>query len=898
MIGQTISHYKITDKLGEGGMGVVYKAEDTKLERTVALKFLAAHLVEDEEGRGRFLREAKAAAALDHPNICTVYEIDEAGGQTFLAMASIDGQSLKEKIGGRPLKLDEALDLALQTARGLQAAHKKGVVHRDIKPANLMLTEEGQVKIMDFGLAQLADRTKLTKTGTSLGTPASLSPEQSLGQKVDRRSDIWSLGVVLYEMVTGQLPFKGDVEAALAYSIVNEDPEPLTGLRSGLPIELDRIAGKTLAKDPGDRYQHVDELLVDLRSLRREMESGGGRGISATAGPPSRRPVSATQAVAALSIAVVAAGLTWWLARSGDRVRPAQPLALTRLTSDPGLSFHPAISADGEFVAYASDRAGGNNLDIWVQQIGGSEPIRLTSDPADEIMPTFSPDGRTIAFRSYRTPGGVYSVSTLGGTERLIAPGGTFPSFSPDGTQLAYAVFGNGFRFRLFIIPATGGEPRQLAPDFIQARRPVWSPDGQYIYFKGRSAGSGPEAADLFRVSVEGGSPTPTEYWELAEAAGIDFNLGLYDSPFTFLDSATLLLSGRIGNNQNLWEVRIDPASGRAISQTRKTFGTAIEQDPSASSSGRIVFSSLALNTDVWSLPFDSLRAEALGEPERVTSDLGVDHSPSVSWNGEKVVFTSDRSGNRDIWVKDLTTGRLAALTATPQDEARGIMSPDGTQVAFSRRGADGIYLTSTAGGLPRKLCDDCGPRALVNHWLRDGTKLLYYSRAPGGGPGPRYYTLDVRSGEHTEILRKRWRAGAVNIPEISPDGRWVAFSMSAGEGSPIFITALGDDEQAESSPWIQITDGSQFDFKPFWSPNGNWVYFATGGQGSLQGLRGQRLNPETKHPIGEPKTIHALFGGRYAGTRLLGGYGMSLARDQVVFSRRETTGNIWLAEP
>ena len=209
MVCQTISYYQITEKLGEGGMGVVYKATDTTLGRAVALKFLASHLVEDEEGRQRFIHEAKAAAALDHPNICTVYEVNQEGGQTFIAMAYVEGQSVKQKIEKRPLKLDEALDITIQTARGLKAAHQKGVVHRDIKPSNLMLTQEGQVKIMDFGLAHIAAQTKLTKTGTTLGTAAYMSPEQVQGEEVDQRSDIWSLGVVLYEILTGQSPFQG-----------------------------------------------------------------------------------------------------------------------------------------------------------------------------------------------------------------------------------------------------------------------------------------------------------------------------------------------------------------------------------------------------------------------------------------------------------------------------------------------------------------------------------------------------------------------------------------------------------------------------------------------------------------------------------------------------------------
>src|SRR5688572_6832689 len=267
MIGQTISHYRIQSKLGEGGMGVVYKGEDTKLDRTVALKFLAPHLVSDELLRKRFVREAKAAAALDHPNICTVFEIDEAEGTIFLAMAFVEGRSVKEMIAERPLKLEEALDIATQTAAGIRSAHEKGIVHRDIKPANVMFNRQGQVKIMDFGLAQLTaatlvTQTDLTEAASALGTPAYMSPEQAQGQPADRRADIWALGVMLYEMVTGRLPFVGQNGHAILYAIVNREPEPVTALRSDLPLELDWLIGKCLAKNPAERYQHVDDLIV------------------------------------------------------------------------------------------------------------------------------------------------------------------------------------------------------------------------------------------------------------------------------------------------------------------------------------------------------------------------------------------------------------------------------------------------------------------------------------------------------------------------------------------------------------------------------------------------------------------------------------------------------------
>ncbi len=276
MIGQTISHYKILEKLGEGGMGVVYKAEDTKLGRFVALKFLPPHLGQSEEEKKRFIHEAKAASALDHNNICTIYEVSESeDGRLFIAMACYEGESLKEKIERGPLQIEEAIDVTIQIAEGLTKAHSQDIVHRDMKPANVIVTNDGVAKIVDFGLAKLAGRTMLTKEGTTLGTVAYMSPEQTQGTGVDHRADIWALGVVLYEMITGRSPFKGDYEQAVMYSIMNEEPEPMTGLRTGIPLDLERIIAKALSKVPDERYQHASELLVDLKKIRKSFELEG-----------------------------------------------------------------------------------------------------------------------------------------------------------------------------------------------------------------------------------------------------------------------------------------------------------------------------------------------------------------------------------------------------------------------------------------------------------------------------------------------------------------------------------------------------------------------------------------------------------------------------------------------
>ena len=304
MTGQTISHYRVLELLGEGGMGVVYKAEDMRLGRIVALKILSKHSREDQD---RFLREAKASAALDHPNICAVHEIGEHEGCPYIVMSFVDGLALKQKIAQRPLKLGEALDIAIQAGEGLQAAHQRGLVHRDIKPGNLMVTPQGQVKLLDFGLAKFTDETRITATGCVVGTPSYMSPEQARGGDVDRRTDIWSLGVVLYEMLAGRAPFGGDSAPTILRAILDDQPEPVTALRSGLPLELDRILGKALAKDQRERYQHIEDLLVDLRALQRK----GSRPIA------SVETEAPTAAAATTPAPIPDAKRRWYVSRRG-----------------------------------------------------------------------------------------------------------------------------------------------------------------------------------------------------------------------------------------------------------------------------------------------------------------------------------------------------------------------------------------------------------------------------------------------------------------------------------------------------------------------------------------------------------------------------------------------------
>ncbi|MCI0692011.1 protein kinase [candidate division KSB1 bacterium] len=333
MIGRNISHYKILEKLGGGGMGVVYKAEDTKLKRLVALKFLPPDLTRDEEAKERFVNEAQAASALDHPNICVIHEIDETDdGQIFICMAYYEGETLKKKIDRGPLPIDQTLDLAIQIAQGLAKAHEHGITHRDIKPANAMITKDGVVKIVDFGLAKLAGQSRLTKTGSTMGTVAYMSPEQTRGTEVDHRTDIWAFGVVLYEMITAQLPFKGGYEQAVMYSIMNEDPAPITGLRANETMELERIVKKALQKDRANRYQYVDEMLVDLKLTTRVLESKSAGTIKEKL--PKRKRAFLYGSITTFLVLLIAGGLYFFPGRRGT-INSIAVLPLANLSGDP-----------------------------------------------------------------------------------------------------------------------------------------------------------------------------------------------------------------------------------------------------------------------------------------------------------------------------------------------------------------------------------------------------------------------------------------------------------------------------------------------------------------------------------------------------------------------------------
>ena len=842
MIGQTISHYKIVEKLGEGGMGVVYKAEDTKLGRTVALKFLAAHLLQDEESRARFIREAKAAAALDHPNICTVYEIDEASGHTFIAMAFVEGETLQAKIEAGPLKIDESLDIALQVARGLAAAHHNGVVHRDIKSANVMIAAAGpgadaQAKLLDFGLAQLATGSRLTKEGTTLGTTAYMSPEQAQGAEVDQRSDIWSLGVVLYEMVSGGLPFQGEYEQGILYGVLHEQPEPLTALRTGVPKELERIAGKCLAKEPGSRYQHVDELLVDLRELQKERQSGESRvqAGAAPAGAIGNKPASRTgwYAGAFAAAAVLgAAGAAWLGVFEPASQPPQEPMQAVPLTTYPGSESEPSFSPDGTQVAFSWDGESQDNFDIYVKEIDSDTPLRLTNSPAPERHPVWSPDGRQIAFlrndrRSVGTSAAaaVLLMPAIGGPERQVAEIGPLPPFLPpryhawlpDSTGLVVADASSPDEpSALFTLSNETGEKRRLTSPPAESMGdtgPALSPDGRTLAFVRTSR---IYFYDLYLLELS------EDFTPQGEPRRLTSESRRIASPVWTPDGGEIIFDEMFGGG--LWKISVS----RPGAPVRLTAAGQAALSPAVSRQGN----RLAYTREVSDTNFRRMQRpdpeSSPGPPTRFLSSTRREAFPKYSADGERIVFESWRTGAVGVWVSD-ADGSNPKLLHSEEGTHAGVpsWSPDSQRIAFNWNPEEqfDIYVISASGGKPLQLTTDPADDQWPS-WSRDGEWVYFASRRSGrqevwkisaaGGPAVQvtrqggFLAAESPDAKHVYyIKREQGHAVLWKVPASGGDETQVfapVFNFSVVERGIYFIPALNPDDPDESAS-LQFLD-------------------------------------------------------------------------------------------
>ena len=877
MIGTTISHYKITEKLGEGGMGVVYKADDTKLDRPVALKFLATHLISDQEVRKRFEREAKAAAALNHPNICHVYEIDEVEGKTFIAMAFLDGAPLDKKIEAGPLKLKDALDVAIQSAKGLQAAHGKGIVHRDIKPANLMIGEDGQVTIMDFGLAQLADRSKLTRMDETMGTVTYMSPEQTYGVELDHRTDVWSLGVVIYEMVTGQQAFKGHYDKAVMYSITNEEPEPMTALRTGVPMALELLVNKCLAKGAERRYQSAAELVVDLETLSDKLKSGKSTVMhAASAGsvgarhavPAASRQTGGTRAQHAVplhsgievsehplakyrvienleeqdegvvyraedtelhrSVAIrvlpesavqkitkrqrvrqaawlaVTLGLLIAVAVLWFRPRETAPeLPLRKFSFVPDLSnvADPVISPNGRHIAFLGAGAdAGRARQLWVLDLDGEEPRRLSEQA---WSPFWSPDSKFVGFLAADE---LKKVSVQGGAPtKLCAVMESLLFFSAGWSQDGrFIAFSAGVPPSIYEVSSQGGSPKLLAA-FMPKEDERWG-IGEPYFLPGAG---GSERFLYFRLSYPVGrifaydAQTGHDEFVVEGSGPVYSPTGhiLYEPP------------GR----GSVWAV---PFSLEALAVTGEPFPVRADaREPSVSRDGTLVYllpGGTNLRTLVWR-PRDGSPAQAVGSPQAGLS------MPSLSPDGTKAVAIAREESIRKVWVYDLERGVGRPLTFDDAEEDRPLWLPNGQEISFAALGDRGfdIHVTSADGrGAPRELF--ATPFVEFPHdWSPDGKYLVIDQPHPGTNMDIYYVRFDSGTDRPEAVPFVNTRHDEL-APDLSPDGRFLAYESDESGGYEIYIQRF---PEGGGKAVVSAGGGRQ----PRWRGDGKELYYVNG---------------------------------------------------------------------
>jgi len=820
MIGRTISHYKILEKLGEGGMGVVWKAEDTQLRRTVALKFLSSETVGNEEVKARLIREAQASASLDHPNICAVHGIHEELGQTFIAMAYIDGPSLADKIKERPLPLDEALGFAIQIAEGLQEAHEKRIVHRDIKPHNVMLTAKGQVKIMDFGLASLAGRSKLTKSGTTLGTPAYMAPEQLESGEVDRRADIWALGCVLYEMLTQKTPFDADYEQAIAYGILNEEPEPISAQRADVEPEFDRVIGKALAKDREQRYQHADDLLVDLRTLA-EKQSGRSPGLSGRKMPPQMEPAASdvgvqnaaaasadgtpsnnllprrklhlTSALAA-GLAIVLAAISFTHFSEAPIERPVSKWSFT----PEALSFFGrsvAVSPNGRHISYV---AGPGDQRLWVRDLDVEEPRELAGTEGAS-QPFWSPDSRFIGFF---VEGEVKKIAFRGGPPVTVCPlpGQPFGgSWSPDGESIAFsAVLNRGSR--IFEVPAQGGQPKLLF-DRMETAKGSYNGEPHFLPSEAGArslllrVGSGREA-DIVLKNLETG-----ESLILAEGQRAVF------SP-----------SGHIvfEREGDLWAL---PFSIDALRPEGEAFPIVENaSSPSIAKEGKLVLlrsPDRTLRQLVWRNRAGK-KLGVIGQPQE-----GIDFL-ALSPDDRSVAVKSGESGNNDIWVHEVERPMKRRLTFDEANDNRPQWSPSGREITYQSGRAGNLDIYRRPAGGTGEAALLIGTEAIDRPygWSRDENYLLY--TADPAGSSDLWYLKRKVDGEGFESFELLATPFDERMPSLSPDGRFLAYCTNASGRDQVHVRPF----PSGKTQWQVSTNGG---CQPRWSRDGKELFYVEG---------------------------------------------------------------------
>jgi len=814
MVGQTISHYRVLRKLGGGGMGDVYEAQDLNLGRHVALKVLPPARSGDPHALLRFEREARAASALNHPHICTIHDIGEHGGQRFIVMELLEGQSVRDRLRKGRIELAQLLDLGVQIADALDAAHRSGIIHRDVTPANIFITKRGDATVLDFGLAKLAPAYRgarargtdaggsleethpddeLTSPGAAVGTVSYMSPEQACGVELDHRSDLFSFGAVLYEMATGQRPFRGKTSALVFDGVLNETPVPLLELRPELPGELQHIVDKALEKDRDLRYQSASEFKSDLERLRRTSGSQAGAVVPAQPGARVARPRSGSGAVPAKrpQAAAVALALPWPLGELSrkrslialgviagvvavalvlrGREPPMPTFSSRQITFAGGWETEPAISPQGDVVAYVSNEASASDL-FQIDALRSSSPIRLTTEEGPKHDPTWLADGRRVFFTWERRPGRpeIWWVPRNGGRPAtLFLEDAEHPAVSPDGQHIAFVRRDHTGDRRIFVagFSAAGiAEARQLttlSDGLWDHREPAWSPDGRTICY---SAHHG-----LWTIPVADGRARLITQETTKDTDPVWSN----DEHFVYFTSTRDGLT-------SLWRV---PAGGG--SQQRLTASIAPERHASLSRDGRrLVLSNLPLNPDI------VVRDLETGGESAAVTDVRNENCPVFGPDGT-IYFVSNRSGRPDLWVQPPSQNgawrRAWRLTDQPVEVSHPAVSPDGKWVAYYRvdeQDNRDIWIVSSApGGVPARFAShpakDYHPA-----WSPNGMKLAWASDRTGG---LHIWVAGVSNGKPVGEPRQITFGSSTDqdqAPDWSPDGTRIAYITARGDGT------------------------------------------------------------------------------------------------------------------
>jgi len=759
-LGREIGPYRVLSPLGMGGMGEVYLAEDTRLGRRVALKLLPSEFTHDAERIRRFEREARAASALNHPNIVTIYEIGQIDGAYFIATELVEGQTLRDFMPPKRAVMKDTLNVIAQVAEALSAAHAAGIVHRDVKPENIMVRPDGYAKVLDFGLAKLTElriadhrmrseeteelmqssesnpqvaitNPQLTETGAVMGTVAYMSPEQALGQEVDHRTDIFSLGIVLYEMTAGVHPFKGPTAAATFDALLNRDPPTPISSNPDISPELERIIGRALEKDRELRYQTASDLRAELKRWQRTRDSSPTtstrihsrtNGVARTTG---RAPLFKT-AFALVALLVVAAVIfvAW---RRWPRHQPIARLgnlSFSQLTDQPGTEFFPSLSPDGKSVVYASKASG--NWDLYVQRVGGKNPRNLTADSTDDdTQPAFSPDGERIAFRSERERGGIFVMGATGESVKRLTDFCYHPAWSPNGKEIACSTHNIEDpndrpleRSDIWIVNAATGEKRQLTGESIgDAAQPQWSPTGARIaYWSKRKGGQ----RDLWTIPAAGGTPVA-----VTDDAAFDWN------PVWSPDGKYLYFASDRGGQMNLWRVAIEEKTGIVTGSPEAiTTPSPYAEHLSFSRDGRrAVYVSEVSSKNILKANFNPDTAAVTGEPIAITRGFKHTAQPNLSPDGEWFVYSTQDEQQEDIFIIDKDgASPPRQLTDDHFKDRHPRWSPDGKRIVFysDRSGRYEAWTINRDGSGLKQMTFTTGLTVIYSFWSPDGARLLY----------------------------------------------------------------------------------------------------------------------------------------------------------------------------